>query len=176
MSKITYKIDFYSDWLCSSGLTGQSDNLPVTNRHELPYIPGKTLKGLIREAAKHLEKFSEENWEGMIRECFGYVDKEGQCFFSNAQLSQRVQKSITKRQKKLLFRNISSTQIDDEGQAVDNSLRSVTVVVPLTLFAEIENCPHDYVEKMKKCLMWVKHIGCLRNKGFGRCKLESVAI
>ena len=49
---IRYTIEFYSDWHCGSGLASgaEADAVVIKDRDGLPYVPGKTIKGLVREA------------------------------------------------------------------------------------------------------------------------------
>ena len=58
---IHYRIDFFSDWHCGSGLSAgvDLDALVVKDKNELPFIPGKTIKGLVREAVEELARLSE---------------------------------------------------------------------------------------------------------------------
>jgi CRISPR/Cas system CMR subunit Cmr4 (Cas7 group RAMP superfamily) len=56
MNTIAYQIDFFSYWHASSGLAGgaYADLLVNKTREGLPYIPGRTLKGLLRELRRPL--------------------------------------------------------------------------------------------------------------------------
>ena len=47
-----YNLTFFTDWHCGSGLAAGADvdTLVVKDKNGLPFVPGKTLKGLIREA------------------------------------------------------------------------------------------------------------------------------
>jgi CRISPR/Cas system CSM-associated protein Csm3 (group 7 of RAMP superfamily) len=185
--KIIYSIQFYSDWHCGSGLNSAADidALVLRNKVDLPYIPGRTLKGILRESAEILKDLEPDfEWKKFLKECFGdQTDKksnqsdEGQCYFSNGELSHHLQDKLAPEGKlgkeaSVLFRKIASTAIDSEGQAKEHSLRKFEVVVPLTLFAEITNCPEDYHEYWKKSFQWVKRLGTKRNRGFGRCTLS----
>lgn len=51
---LTYSLSFYSEWHCGSGLAAGADvdALVVKDRDGLPYVPGKTIKGLVREAVE----------------------------------------------------------------------------------------------------------------------------
>jgi CRISPR/Cas system CMR subunit Cmr4 (Cas7 group RAMP superfamily) len=63
MSKtIEYQIEFFSEWHCGSGLAAGADvdALVVKDKDKLPFVPGKTIKGLIREAADVLTLFGEQ--------------------------------------------------------------------------------------------------------------------
>ena len=59
MTDIKYKITFYSNWHCGSGLAAgaDTDELVIKDRNGLPYVPGRTIKGLLREAAMMLSQF-----------------------------------------------------------------------------------------------------------------------
>jgi CRISPR/Cas system CMR subunit Cmr4 (Cas7 group RAMP superfamily) len=76
MKEITYKILFHSEWHCGSGLSSGSDldALVVKDAEGFPFIPGKTLKGLLKEAAFELIKLKNEDPEksSFITELFGY--------------------------------------------------------------------------------------------------------
>ncbi len=117
-----YKITFHSEWHCGSGLTSGSDldALVVKDADNFPFVPGKTIKGLLQEAAMELfgEKFkkeydklpegkSDENvLEHFIPKVFGYFDEKeieksklhvkGEAFFSNATLSSTLREEILK--------------------------------------------------------------------------------
>lgn len=179
------KIQFFTYWHCGSGSSGGSrtDALVTRDAKGLPYIPGKTLKGHIREMAESLEDCT------FVNECFGgssndgkddrekdicydesYKDKEGKCYFSNATIEEDIKKELSS----YLYKTISSTQIDSKGLAVDKSLREIEVVVPLTLYAMINNCPEIYTDKMKKAFLQVKRIGLNRTRGLGRCEITLV--
>ena len=56
---IKYKVIFFTDWHCGSGLAAGADvdALVIKDSDGLPYIPGKTMKGLLREAAEEIVSF-----------------------------------------------------------------------------------------------------------------------
>jgi len=185
---IVYQIEFLSDWQCGSGLTSGADidSMQVKDSMGFPYVPGKTIKGLLREAAETLYDFAEEgskaSWETFIKACFGnQSDKtsdqseNGVCHFSNAELTEHLKQQLSadNAQEKInaLFRTIFSTAIDQDGQALEHSLRTIEVTVPLHLFGQIQGCPKEMLSKMQDCLRFVKRLGSDRNRGLGRCRL-----
>ena len=183
MNQIIYSLEFLSDWHCSSGLSGgaDADLLALKDERGLPYVPGKTIKGLLREAAEILRDFSADQqlWSQFLRRDFGeQTDKHsdqsqsGGCYFSNAELTATVKQEITSHQARLLYRQIAATAIEagDSGQAQEKSLRKIEVVVPLTLFGEIDNCSD--CRCMEQCLKLIKRLGSNRNRGLGRCNLK----
>lgn len=74
MVSIKYKIDFYTFWHIGSGLSGgtYADNLVLKDSNGLPFIPGKTLKGLFKETSKEICRLDPDLVEeGAISSVFG---------------------------------------------------------------------------------------------------------
>lgn len=197
---IKYQIYFYSDWHCSSGQsTGFGANLVVIrDPHGLPFIPGKTLKGLLLDACKTFELLDAANdWHKFKEDVFGIGDdkkndeeksaedeefvkqvaKQSVCFFTNAQLPENTRTYLADAEvSRFLFREASSTAINKNGIAVDHSLRVMETVIPLTLEASIHKFPDedDYIKKIDQCFKWVKRLGVNRNRGLGRCFWQQI--
>jgi hypothetical protein len=165
MKKMKYKVTFLDYWHLSSGLSAGAklDSTVVRDENGLPYIPGKTIKGLIKEQSNN-NKFLEI--------CFGEEgNKIGKCHFSNAEIEENTKKSIIKNSlQNQLFDEIASTKIDKEnGIAESGSLREIEVVIPMSLYGEITNIPDEYKQEMINCLKKIKRMGLNRNRGLGRC-------
>ncbi len=185
--KIIYQVEFFSYWHAGSGLTGSTyaDSIVNKNSQDLPFIPGKTIKGLLRTAAEEINGFNQKMIsEQFIKEIFGvraeegntnYQD-EGKAFFTNAGLSQKLSDGILKSEcKNELYKVISSTKIDENGQAKEGSLRQLEVTIPLTLYGTIEHIPENKYEKeIISCFEWIKQLGQGRNRGLGKCKFSIV--
>lgn len=182
MEKITYQIEFFGYWHAGSGLSGATyaDSLANKDAKNLPFIPGKTLKGLLRDAAEQINQFDESVVSHrFIEKIFGVnpganknpsIEKEGCAFFTNATLSENLSKNIEENNlSSELYQVISSTRINEDGQAEDSSLRQIEVSVPVSLYACIENFPGEYVDELKSCFGWIKQLGQNRNRGLGRC-------
>ena len=60
---INITIRFFSQWHCGSGTSAGADvdELVVKDKNGMPFIPGKTLKGLIREATEDYVSFSSQS-------------------------------------------------------------------------------------------------------------------
>jgi CRISPR/Cas system CSM-associated protein Csm3 (group 7 of RAMP superfamily) len=199
MSKtITYQIEFFHYWHAGSGLSGGTDaNLTVIkNQAGLPFIPGRTLKGLLREAAFFLNQLQPDLVDKIFLETiFGVGEdhiappqaevssqiipaestfKAGICYFSNAELSQFLSEKIPAAHRSQLYKVLASTAIDENGQAKNRSLRQMEVCIPLRLYATIEQFPDDAASlaKLEYCLQWVKKMGSKRNRGLGRCQFS----
>lgn len=182
MTTIKYKVEFFTDWNCSNGLTGNADIdiAALRDSDGFPYVPGKTIKGLLRDAANILNVSPDKK-----KEIFGsekqksanHIDEntQGKAFFSNAELKGiRDVLKDDEGKKESLFREIASTAIDKKtGVAQDQSLRKVEVVVPVTLFGEIE-CEDEHRETLLECMKFIKRLGMGRNRGLGRCEISEV--
>ena len=182
MAIINYKIEFFTDWNCSSGLTGNAyiDIAALRDKDGFPYIPGKTIKGLLRDAAKNLDidDKAEKEIFGSEKKKAGDKsedeNKQGCAYFSNAEICEEVRNALKNdaKKKQYLFREIASTAIDsDTGVAKDKSLRKIEVVIPLTLFGMIE-CEEEYKKTLVDCMSFVKRLGLNRNRGLGRCEFS----
>lgn len=174
---LTYTIRFLDYWHLSSGLSAGArlDSTVVKDSDGLPYAPGKTLKGLFREMAE----FHED--KEFISKCFGTEGtNQGVCYFSNAVLNPHEAKEIIAHKlQNHLYDVIASTKIGEknnpketEGIAVDNSLREIEVVVPLTLYGTIQNIPNEYTTTMQQSIEMLKRMGLNRTRGLGRCEIK----
>jgi CRISPR/Cas system CSM-associated protein Csm3 (group 7 of RAMP superfamily) len=188
MKTITYQIEFFSYWHASSGLAGSTyaDLLVNKTREALPFIPGRTLKGLLREAAEVINGFeSTLITQEFILDVFGqgptevdimedHATTEAHCFFSNANISDHLQNNIQNAQKNFLYSVLASTKIKKNGLASDGSLRQLEVTIPLRLFAAIEQFPDKlgYEHQIAYCFQWIKRMGLNRSRGLGRCKFS----
>lgn len=177
-----YKVTFLDYWHLSSGLSAGAkfDSMVTKDKDNLPYIPGKTIKGLIREMAELTCN------KEFVTKCFGsssdtkdyFYSEENissKCYFSNVEIEENTRKMIIKEKlQNQLFDEIASTKIDENGIAESGSLREIEVVVPICLFGEIKNIPDDYKQEMIKALKKIKRMGLNRNRGLGRCKIEII--
>ena len=184
MSSLFYKIEFFSDWHTGTGLTSGSDAdlLVIKDKQGFPFIPGKTLKGLLKDAALDLREANYFN-EDFIREIFGLDSEEnnkresipGKAYFTNAELSANVKEMLTNRTD-YIYRRITSTAIDAHGLAEEHSLRTMEVTIPLTLYAAIENIPSSVNEEhLIACMQMIKRMGTGRNRGLGRCAISPLS-
>lgn len=164
-----YSVTFYDYWHLGSGVSAGTalDSLVVKTDDGLPYVPGKTIKGLVREMVEVLD-------ETKVKTIFGDEGSNiANSYFSNATLDEATSEHLktNKTLQKYLFSKVTSTKINAMGIAEDKSLREIEVVVPLTLYGEIQS---DEVELVTQALSMIKQIGLNRNRGLGRCKCEVV--
>ena len=178
---IKYRIEFFSNWHCGSGLAAGADvdALVVKDANGLPYVPGRTMKGLLRESAQELggdfNLFNRIFGLSGDKTTANSEDKRiGECFFANAMLEEGaaiVASGLTT----YLFQTFASTAIDEKsGIAKDNSLRKIETVVPCILKGDINNVPDGGEELLRKAMKMIKRMGTGRNRGYGRCKISII--
>ena len=181
--KIQYKITLHTYWHCGSGLAAgaQADSLVVKDNKGMPYIPGKTIKGLLRDAVDEILSFKGITGasEDYLK-AFGYFDDKAteahksESFFTNACLIEQEYKEITAHNlQQFLYKMVASTAINGEtGTAREHSLRTMEVVVPCTLEGSIIDLPEGMGELMGQGMRYVKQLGSGRTRGLGRCTIE----
>jgi CRISPR/Cas system CSM-associated protein Csm3 (group 7 of RAMP superfamily) len=177
---LNYTVTFLSDWHAGSGLAAgaETDAEVIKDGRGLPYLPGKTIKGLLKHACQDIANLQPQKIaQEAIDRIFGNFDEEakksqaGTAFFTNANLADdESDEIVTNNLQRFLYRNIASTQISDKGTAQVGSLRTMEICIPLSLQGRIE------LEESNKAIMelaikWVRHIGANRNRGLGRCKI-----
>ncbi|MCU0325446.1 MAG: RAMP superfamily CRISPR-associated protein [Spirosomaceae bacterium] len=177
--EIKYRITFLSDWHIGSGLAGgaEADAIVLKDKSNLPYIPGKTLKGLLKDAFYDINEAKNGKFDKDISELFGVVER-GELptvHFSNAELDEITKTQIIKEKlSDYLYRNIASTAINKNGVAESQSLRVMEVTIPLSLVGRITFQNEKFKESIELALKWVRHVGVNRNRGLGRCKIETI--
>ena len=172
---LQYKIIFHTDWHCGSGLAAGADvdSLVIKDRSDLPYVPGKTIKGLVKEALEDLAAFkgaspSEKAELDLMLGTEGELT--GTLFFTNAELSEEERDLIVAHDaSRHLYRVVSSTKIGEDGTAEEHSLRRMQVAVPCVLKGSILNVQEEKLPVLKDALRYIKRLGQNRNRGLGRC-------
>ena len=187
MATLQYSITFHGDWHCGSGMAAgaELDALVIKDGRGLPYIPGKTIKGLFREQAEMLIDCMYQDWGERFNSLMGQrvtsgetnkiPEEMGTLFFSNATFNEQTAKELeSKKLIPLLYHTIASTKIDENGVAKDHSLRSIQVVVPCTLYGQTENIPAEILPLIEQGLKLIKRLGTHRHRGLGRCELNII--
>ena len=180
---INITIRFFSQWHCGSGTSAgaEVDELVVKDKNGMPYIPGKTLKGLIREATEDYVSFSSQSEAlgTLLAETFGKELGEtpeqtaGCAHFGNAVLEGTEYEAIVENHaQQYMYDKITTTAIDDDGIAKDHSLRSMEVVLPCTLYASITGVPENLADILSESFGMIKRMGQKRNRGLGRCEIK----
>ncbi len=180
MAEIHYTITLFSDWHCGSGQSSgpDSDKLVKKDKYGLPIIPGRTIKGLLKEAAYDLFKDT-DGFSEFVKSCFGSKSdskdpvSKNVFHYSNANLPAIEINYLKGKPNEIskLYRNIPFNRIMEEtGTTDENSLHSMQVTIPLTLNGKIMNIPKAYLSQIEACMKMIKRLGNKRNRGFGRCR------
>lgn len=190
MKNINYTIKFHTYWHCGSGLSkgADLDSLVVKDSNGLPFVPGKTIKGLLKEAVEDIRGFLRKGEDDTFKGFFGYFnDKKvlsnaetieknmlrGTGFFTNAELSEKEKNAIvSNKAQSFLYASIASTALEENGVAKEHSLRTMQVVVPCELNGEILNVPEELYDELVQALKYIKRLGQNRNRGLGRCTFQ----
>jgi CRISPR/Cas system CSM-associated protein Csm3 (group 7 of RAMP superfamily) len=188
---LTFAVQSY--WQIGSGLEGgaYADSLALKDANGLPYIPGKSIKGLLKEA---FSQANENNWftdvtnTNLLALLFGVegvagLDSQGLLQLTSATLSAQECHYFDRHPsaKSNLFKVTYSTAIDDTGVASETSLRSMEVVVPMSLCAtlsvntlhpsyaaadkQITEQLHSYLTQV---VSLISKLGAKRHRGFGQ--------
>ena len=179
MATINYTITFYSPWHCGSGTSAGADvdELTIKDAQGMPFIPGKTLKGLIREAVEDYARYTgnAKLQRDQIEMVFGSLEncKIGMAHFTDAFFEEKeYQAIVSNNAQSFLFKKLTTTSIGENGIAREHSLRSLEVTVPCTLYASIIGVPADACEMIEKSFGFIKRLGQKRNRGLGRCDFK----
>ena len=189
----TLNLSIQSNWFVGSGREAgaYADLLMLKDEHGMPFLPGRSLRGLLRNA---FNQASANNWFGnqsqeLVQLLFGQEGTEGLASqgvlqISSATLAAHEYQAIVSKPelKSFLFRRVTSTAIDETtGAALEGSLRSMEVAVPVNLVAEVSlNQAHpdysqmlaldvDINQALDACAALITHIGGHRYRGFGQC-------
>lgn len=158
----------------------------------LPALPGRTVKGLVRDAVHRWESFGgfgppESGLPTVTERLFGPYGSDGSdtwpglLRFSDAELAPDVAEYLARHPELVdpLFRSHFSTAVDPAtGTARDGSLRGVELVIPLTLLSTIttvEVARHRdllgcWPDRVREALPLVQGVGSARSRGLGRAE------
>lgn len=181
---IQLTITISSYWHAGSGMGrgADADALVLKDRNGLPYLPGRTVKGLLREGMQSCEDAGLLA-PGRTREFFGTATEEGSptpsrpaiLFVQDAHMQEAERKWLSSPQgapfRNALYDTIASTSLDPQGMAKDQTLRTIELCVPLELTAQISGPSGDWDQDLEKACALVRCLGSHRNRGLGRCRM-----
>lgn len=186
------RIDLRGYWHAGGGRGGGAVVDAVVHRDSsgLPVVPGKHLKGLLRDAVERAEAWEWMDYAGLSEALFGtrteateqgIVPKPGCLRVGDGRLPVAVSDWLGSRagdkSRPGLFRNLYASAVDhNSGTALDKSLRGMEVTVPLQLEAQISvlpgmRLPENWVEKIQRILPLIDAVGAYRTRGLGRAVL-----
>lgn len=186
MKTLFYKVTFLTWWHCGSGQAAgpDVDELAIKDVDGLPFIPGRTMKGLLRDACQQMEGYGMVGKDAdCINAVFGYYDEndtryaaKGDAFFSDVVLPVADRRKIGADQTlcNAMYSSIAATAIGDDGIAKDHSLRKIQVTVPCELYGMITHVSEKDIDMLENAMKYIKRMGLGRSHGLGRCKVELI--
>jgi hypothetical protein len=189
------KVELLDLWHAGSG-RGQGralDAVVMVDHDGLPYLPGRQLKGLLREAVHCLQAWGHVPQGTELRLFGGQADantgdlrllrsQPGALAVSNAVLDAGeagwLRSAPGRQALPHLFVEVFSTAIDGEGVAAETSLRGIQMTVPLTLYAPIDLSSSDPAQasadlaNLQRAAGLVQQVGAYRSRGAGRARLS----
>lgn len=190
-------IRILSYWHAGTGVgqSGGMDALCLRDDDGLPMLPGKHLRGLLRQALSHYtmcrpSQISADQLFGTRREGIDTPRFEGNPTFPDPEMEEteggvlRVDTARLRAADRLavlgqendlaplLFDVRRATAIGRDGVAKPHSLRAKEIALPVTLEAlvtAIGPAPNGWENALKNALPLVRAVGGGRTRGLGRC-------
>lgn len=186
MKSIKATIELLSYWHVGSGISrgADVDSTALKDDCGLPFIPGREIKGLFREAFLTMEE-AKQLYEGKTDELFGKMaeknddsgSKPGKLRFTVASVPEPEKSWLSSKDCRKysagLFVPIASTRLNNNGIAVDKSLRTIEVCIPMKLETLIEGPENeDWDQHAARAAKLIRQLGSGRSRGFGRCRIQ----
>lgn len=205
------EFDIHGFWHVGTGRGAGANADAVVLRDEvgLPFVPGKQVKGLLREAVELAENCKKGISKGRAKRWFGssiedalpgqsftpdtreasmeamrFATNPGELFVGSAVLGKgrpaaERWRAWAKDNGPLvaeMFRAFASTKIEADGIVAEGALRSIEVVVPMKLYAELRGPANgQWMTEILPALSLIDGVGGHRSRGFGRVTAREVA-
>lgn len=178
----TLRIEVLSHWRVGTGRDrpGALDATCLRDVDGLPIIPGKHLKGLLRDAMIRAQSFG---WISLAPAAlFGgeispqTAPRPGMIRIETARLCNADRAALGGNPEliSMLFETRRATAMGPEGIAKPGSLRFEEVAVPMVLEANLhplEAAPEGWKNALNASLPLLRGIGAQRTRGLGRCSV-----
>jgi CRISPR-associated protein Csx10 len=194
----TLALTFTSEWLVGSGLGDGhlADSCLVRDSRGLLFIPGRAVKGALREGAHRLglgredlksaesKLFGVHCWPAQKGQLANSFNQPGLLHVGSGRLPSEVEELLLAQSPERRRRFVGDltvrramTALNDEGQVKDGSLRVLECgVAGLTFFASLSLAAPSGVDEgwlkhyLRAVCAMVKSVGGHRSRGFGRCR------
>lgn len=177
------RIDMHAEWLVSGERDRSSgaDAAQVRDRDGYPYIPGRSVKGLLREGGEMLVTCLGDRARLDLLRLFGSEADAGCIAVGDALLPRdtcdmlvEVAPVDSAHPSDQLTTVLARTAIDPQtGSAKDHSLRFLEATIPgLALFSRLSVPEKADLDFLAAAAGLVKHLGSGRHRGLGRCALS----
>ncbi len=189
-ARVILRIDLRSYWHAGGGRDGGAVHDAVVHRDPdgLPVLPGRHIKGLLRDAVTRAGHWGWPGFEALAERLFGHAGTAGEatspgCLrVSDGCLPRAVSAYLTaseegRSMQAEMFRSLYATAVTASGVARDHSLRGIEVAVPMTLWATVETlpgyeAPEGWQQRLEQVLPLIDSVGAYRSRGLGRVALR----
>jgi len=177
-----------SDWHIGtgSGGHGQIDRSIARDENQLPYIPAKTLTGLVRDACEEMLDWlghdSDPEMYNWATYLFGRANQPSRVRIRSARMdsaTQEYMQSLSSIDQQVISKNLATVKagvsIDAQtGRAKDDHLSFTEVARPMELTAEIEllDVTPQALALFASACETVEYVGGKRRRGLGRCRIR----
>lgn len=174
MKPAILRITMTADWLISSSRGGsEADLRPLLDQDELPMIPGRSLRGLLRQATTDAVALLGQDAAELM---FGSEGIAGRIGIGDARLPESVAAGIGAGdfEARDLLTMRRRTAIDPEtGSALPSSLHSMELAIAgLVLLAPVECDEPTDLPRLALAAALVRRLGMARSRGLGSCTVE----
>lgn len=175
------EVVFAAEWLVAGGdsALGTADLAPMKDVEGLPYVPGRSLRGLLREAVCLLDDGTGSEWathlfgERIVAGGSRHY-REGVARVGNALLARELAAECrsspdTRRD---LYATVRRTALTADRVARSHTLRELEVCMPgLVLVADVQVPDEAALQVIAFACGLVRSLGHGRSRGLGRCHL-----
>jgi len=195
--KVEIEFDIVSFWHAGTGRGdgAVADAVVARTAAGLPCLPGRTVKGLLRDAAELGEEAGvvpagrTAHWFGHgVLDLQGDADERdraleearflttpGRLAVSSATLPEAWERWAEgdPAERSAFFQRFATTALDERGIAKDQTLRVIELAVPLCLRATLDGLEgEEDARAFADCLLFVRCLGSHRNRGLGRVEVR----
>ncbi len=196
MMRITFRILSFWRVGTGGGRGGALDAVCARDPDGMPLVPGRQVRGLLREAVRDGEALKWIDGKGKSIETLLFGSRQsgeemqpqtrpGTLRFESALLPEAERQALRGNDDLIarLFAVRSTTAIDPaSGTAMPRSLRAEEVAIPLTLEARVHplpGAPGNWREHLQTALPLIRGLGSGRRRGLGRvivtCNAEALS-
>lgn len=177
------EVTFDAEWLVAGGESslGTADLAPMKDAEGLPFIPGRSLRGVLREAVCIVDDCVGGSW---ATELFGerlvaggpHHYREGTVRVGNALLVRELAAACSNPDtRRDLYAAVRRTALTADRVAKRHTLRELEVCIPgLMLVADVETPDEQSLKVLAFACGLVRSLGHGRSRGLGRCRLSVV--
>lgn len=180
------RMELLTDVIFGNGLSipGAEDISVLCDEYGFPYYKGGTFKGVFREELNRYLEWTGRDREHLLEILLGRsgdtaLENGRKLIFSDFQLSDKAKEQVLKEigeNKEKVLECVTHlrtfTSIEDDGVVKEGSLRNCRCVNKGLFFYSEVQCAAEDEEMVREVLAMVKWIGSMRNRGFGKVRIE----